>query len=137
MESEETLSLEHPSTTDFRVQSSESEMSAAEYQDNSASRLRVPALDLIRIFVVVGRRMSITLAAKDLCLTQPAISRQIKKLEDQLGVRLFIRGHRAISFTPEGRKLFDIGDALVVEFQNLVGAIKTSDYRVIRTGLFA
>ena len=49
---------------------------------------RLPSLDLLRGFVAVGRRMSITQAADDLCLTQSAVSRQIKALEEALGVKL-------------------------------------------------
>ena len=49
---------------------------------------RLLSLDLIRGFVAVGRRMSITLASQDLCLTQSAVSRQINALEEQLGVDL-------------------------------------------------
>ena len=51
---------------------------------------RLPSLDLIRGFVAVGRRMSITLAAQDLCLTQSAVSRQVLALEEMLGVRLLV-----------------------------------------------
>ena len=43
--------------------------------------VRLAPLDLIRGFVAVGRRMSITLAAQDLCLTQSALSRQVRALE--------------------------------------------------------
>lgn len=74
---------------------------------NALSRL--PSLDLIRGFVAVGRRMSITLAARDLFLTQSAVSRQIHALEDFLGTRLFVRRHRAIAFTADGERLFRVG----------------------------
>ena len=46
---------------------------------------RLASLDLTRCFVAVGRRMSITLAAQDLCLTQSAVSRQVQALEESLG----------------------------------------------------
>jgi DNA-binding transcriptional LysR family regulator len=85
--------------------------------------VRVPWLDLIRGFVAVGRRMSVTLAAQDLCVTQPAISRQIAALEDRLGVRLFVRGYRSISFTPEGERLFAVSDAGLAELQEVLGAL--------------
>ena len=45
---------------------------------------RLASLDLTRCFVAVGRRMSITLAAQDLCLTQSAVSRQVQALEESL-----------------------------------------------------
>ena len=61
------------------------------------SLVRLPSLDLIRGFVAVGRRMSITLAAEDLCLTQSAVSHQIRGLEAWFGAALFERsGNRAI-----------------------------------------
>lgn len=67
--------------------------------------LTLPPLDAIRGFVAVARRMSITLAAKDLCLTQSAVSRQIQSLEQHLGAPLLIRKHRAIDLTAEGEQL--------------------------------
>ncbi len=80
--------------------------------------VRLPPLDLIRGFVAVGRRMSVTLAAEDLCLTQSAVSRQIHSLEDALGVSLFHRGYRSISFTPAGERLFRTADAVVRQLQD-------------------
>ena len=91
--------------------------------------VRVPWLDLIRGFVAVGRRMSVTRAAQDLCVTQPAVSRQIAALEDRLGVRLFVRGYRSISFTPEGERLFAVSDAALTELQETLGTLVVRDPR--------
>ena len=85
--------------------------------------VRLSSLDLLRGFVAVGRRMSITLAAEDLCLTQSAVSRQIKALEGQLGVKLLIRGHRTIAFTPEGERLFRSADGALQQLQDVLGEI--------------
>ena len=85
--------------------------------------LKLASLDLIRGFVAVGRRMSITHAAEDLCLTQSAVSRQIGALEAHLGVRLFTRGYRAISFTPQGERLFRSADAAVQQLQDAMGEL--------------
>jgi len=87
---------------------------------------RLTSLDLIRGFVAVGRRMSITLAAEDLFLTQSAVSRQVRTLEEMLGVKLLVRGHRSIGFTPEGERLFRSADAAVKQLQGVVGAIRTN-----------
>jgi DNA-binding transcriptional LysR family regulator len=81
--------------------------------------VRLASLDLIRGFVAVGRRMSITLAAEDLCLTQSALSRQVHALEDLLGIALFKRGYRSISFTPEGERLFRTADTAVQQLQEV------------------
>lgn len=70
--------------------------------------LRLPPLDALRGFVAVARRMSITLAAQDLCLTQSAVSRQVQSLEDHLGTALFIRKHRALALTEAGEQLLHI-----------------------------
>ncbi|WP_431103973.1 LysR substrate-binding domain-containing protein [Roseateles noduli] len=85
--------------------------------------VRLSFLDLIRGFVAVGRRMSITLASQDLCLTQSAVSRQINALEEQLGVKLLVRGYRSITFTPEGERLFRSADGAVQQLQDVVGEI--------------
>ena len=52
---------------------------------------KLPSPDLLRSFVSVGRRMSITMAAQDLFLTQSAVSRQIRALETALGTKLICR----------------------------------------------
>lgn len=90
---------------------------------------RLPSLDLVRGFVAVGRRMSITLAAQDLCLTQSAISRQVHALEDILGVKLFVRGHRSIQFTAEGERLFRMADVSVQQLQDVLGSLDTRQQR--------
>lgn len=85
---------------------------------------QLTSLDLVRGFVAVGRRMSITLAAGDLCLTQSAVSRQVRTLEEMLGVKLFVRGHRSIAFTAEGERLFRRADEAVKQLQDIVGAVR-------------
>ncbi|WP_322045513.1 LysR substrate-binding domain-containing protein [Paraburkholderia sp. J67] len=85
--------------------------------------VKLPSLDFIRGFVAVGRRMSITLAAEDLCLTQSAVSRQVNALETMLGVRLLNRGYRSISFTPEGERLFRAAEGAVAQLQDVVDAL--------------
>jgi len=88
--------------------------------------LKLASLDLVRGFVAVGRRMSITHAAADLCLTQSAVSRQIAALEDHLGVRLFDRRYRAIAFTPEGERLFRSADGAVQQLQDVLGELSAA-----------
>src|SRR5579871_927295 len=95
----------------------------------SISVVRLPSMDLIRSFVAVGRRMSITLAAEDLYVTQSAVSRQIHALEEMLGVKLLVRGHRSITFTPEGERLFRVADTAVRQLQEAVGSISVTHDR--------
>lgn len=84
------------------------------------------SLDLLRGFVAAGRRMSITLAAQDLSLTQSAVSRQIRELERRLGTPLLRRGHRSIAFTPAGERLFRGADAALRQLQDLLGDVRSS-----------
>jgi len=62
----------------------------------------LPSLDFLRGLEAAGRRLSFTLAAEELFLTQSALSRQIKALEDALGVALFERRHRSLALTAKG-----------------------------------
>src|SRR5215831_2229091 len=66
---------------------------------------RLPSLDLLRGFAAAARHMSFTKAARELNVTQSAVSRQIKVLEDQLGIPLFRRLNRALVLTEEGQGL--------------------------------
>lgn len=65
---------------------------------------RLPPLTAVRAFEVVGRRLSITLAAQELYVTPGAVSRQIRALEHALGVQLLVRGHRQVALTPAGEE---------------------------------
>jgi LysR family transcriptional regulator, glycine cleavage system transcriptional activator len=63
------------------------------------------SLDLLRGFHAAARHLSFTRAAQELFLTQSAISRGIKSLEEQVGQPLFRRVHRALELTPAGQQL--------------------------------
>ncbi|HLS84784.1 MAG TPA: LysR substrate-binding domain-containing protein, partial [Burkholderiales bacterium] len=66
----------------------------------------LPPLDLLVGFEAAARHLSFTRAAEELFLTQSAISRQIKELEDGLGVALFERRHRALALTDAGKQFY-------------------------------
>ena len=95
--------------------------------DNALARL--PSLDLLRGFVAVARRLSVTQAAADLFLTQSAVSRQIRALEDHLGRPLFIRQHRALALTADGDRLYRLSDAWLTQLGAQIDALRQ------RTGL--
>ena len=73
---------------------------------DTIARDDLPRLDLLRSFAVAARRLSFTLAAQELALTQSAVSRQIQQLEEGLGVALFERRHRALALTPAGETMY-------------------------------
>jgi LysR family transcriptional regulator, glycine cleavage system transcriptional activator len=65
---------------------------------------RLPSLNGLRAFEAAARHLSFTQAASELNVTQTAISHQIRRLEDELGIRLFVRKNRALALTPEARE---------------------------------
>jgi LysR family transcriptional regulator, glycine cleavage system transcriptional activator len=66
--------------------------------------VRLPSLNGLRAFEAAARHLSFTQAASELNVTQTAISHQIRRLEEELGIRLFIRKNRALALTPEARE---------------------------------
>jgi len=62
---------------------------------------RLPSLNGLRAFEAAARHLSFTRAAAELNVTQTAISHQIRRLEEQLGIRLFLRRNRALALTRE------------------------------------
>jgi LysR family transcriptional regulator, glycine cleavage system transcriptional activator len=68
-------------------------------------RFRVPPLELIQGFEAAARTLSFTRAGEELGITQSAVSRQIRALEEHLGVALFERRPRSLALTEQGRAL--------------------------------
>lgn len=66
---------------------------------------RLPALSAMKVFEVVGQTRSFTRAAERLNLTQSAVSRQVRNLEEQLGETLVVRHHHHLELTPSGAEL--------------------------------
>lgn len=87
-------------------------------QNINFDRWRVMRVNLdvqsLRSFIKVGETKSFTRAAEALSLTQPAISQQIKRLEDLLGVVLFARENRQVLLTLEGEKLLGYAKDIVI-----------------------
>ena len=94
-------------------------------------------LDLYRIFYIVAKNGSISAAADVLFISQPAITFQIKKLEEQLGVSLFTRTKRGVTLTDEGKVLFDyVNNAIenIINGENALSNLKNLDSGIIRIG---
>ncbi len=84
----------------------------------------LPPLDALRGFVATARRLSITAAARDLCLTQSAVSRQIQALEARLGTPLLVRGKRQIALTDAGRQLFALASPWLDQLADLTVSLR-------------
>jgi len=92
----------------------------------------LPSLNALRVFESAARHLSFTIAGKELHITQSAVSRQVKCLEDELGVNLFLRHHRSITLTEKGETLLQISKPL---FDQLSDGMKklgenTSELRI-------
>ncbi|MDX1515098.1 MAG: LysR substrate-binding domain-containing protein [Gammaproteobacteria bacterium] len=64
----------------------------------------LPSFAGLRAFDAAARHLSFREAAEELCVTQSAISHQIRGLEDFLGCKLFLRGHNRINLSPAGER---------------------------------
>ena len=85
---------------------------------------------VLRYFLTVAREESFSRAADALYLSQPTLSRQIREMEDELGVQLLIRTNRNVRLTQEGQRLrkraqeiVDLMDKTQEEFANLEGEV--------------
>ena len=83
-----------------------------------------PSLADLRAFVTVGELQSFAAAAKALHLSQPALSRRISHLEDQLSVRLFDRTTRSVALTLLGRRFLDQVRGTVDDLDRSVASLR-------------
>src|ERR1051325_7438845 len=72
-------------------------------------RRSLPPLNALRSFDAAARHQSFTRAAEELCVTQGAVSHQVKALEIQLGVQLFKRARNGLMITDAGRDYSGVG----------------------------
>ena len=83
--------------------------------------MKLPPLNALRYFDIAAQTESFVRAAEHLHVTHGAVSRQIRLLEESLGVELFERRNRAIFLTPAGRALQGTTQAI---FEQLEGAVQ-------------
>src|SRR5437868_15111663 len=94
---------------------------------------RLPSLDLLASFEAAARHLSFTRAGAERFITQSAMSRQIRALEDELGVALFRRHHRALSLTEHGLRLQQTCTAVLEQLRATVGEIRAPGCRGVRS----
>jgi DNA-binding transcriptional LysR family regulator len=91
----------------------------------------------LRYFLAVGEALNLTRAAARLRVAQPALSRQIQDLEDEIGVDLLRRGSRGVMLTPEGRFFLEEVRELLKrtdESVEKVRALVRGEYRELHVG---
>lgn len=96
-----------------------------------SNRTKLPPLATLPAFSIAARTGSLTLTARELHLTPGAISRQIKFLEDTLGVQLFHRRHNAISLTDAGRQYLIHVNAALATLENGTRALLPDRVRLV------
>jgi DNA-binding transcriptional LysR family regulator len=116
------LSSDHPGAPASQVK-------AMQKKQLFADRLlaQMPSLRALKCFVTAARYESFTQAAEVLCVTQAAISRQIKELEDSLEVALFERTGRHIALTDAGRILYNASYLSIMNIAEAAQAVRRTD----------
>ena len=84
-------------------------------------------LRVLRYFLEVAHTGTLTAAATKLNVTQPALSRQLKLLETELGVTLINRDHKPVSLTPEGIYLAKQAEDLIAIADKTVTNLQSKD----------
>jgi DNA-binding transcriptional LysR family regulator len=92
---------------------------------------RLPPLDLLASFEAAARHLSFTKAAAERFVTQSAMSRQMRALEDDLGTPLFARRHRALALTEAGTRLFAVCGVVLLQLRGTVRELRTPSQREV------
>lgn len=92
-------------------------------------RLRkLPSIDLLRSFDAAARHLSFTKAGDELFITQSAVSRQLKSLEETLGVALFFREIRKLRLTEAGYRLHQTVDSVLKQLEATIDTLSAADH---------
>ncbi|ARU88906.1 LysR substrate-binding domain-containing protein [Pseudomonas sp. M30-35] len=89
----------------------------------------LPPLNPLKAFEAAARLSSLTHAADELNVSQVAVSRQVRVLEDYLGIALFRRLHRSIELTREGKELYEGISTAFQDISNAAGRVSRRAHR--------
>lgn len=84
-------------------------------------------LNQMKYFIAVARCLNFTEAAKSLFITQPALSRQIAAMEEELGTELFVRDRKTLKLTPGGSILYNGLPELLKTYGNLINEARNAN----------
>lgn len=87
----------------------------------------LPSLSSLYCFASAAKHLSFTLAADELHISQSAVSHRIRKLEGELGFKLFQRLTRRLTLTEEGRHLFSVLRSALVDIDNEINNIRSKE----------
>jgi DNA-binding transcriptional LysR family regulator len=94
----------------------------------------------LRYFIAVAEELNFTRAAEKLNVSQPPLSRQIRQLEEEVGVQLFARDHRGVFLTPPGEIFLREARLLIAQMERALDAVRPSakeEGGVVRVGVAA
>lgn len=94
-------------------------------------------LEYYRVFYQAAKLGSITMAAEQLCISQPAVSQAVKQLETALGSRLFVRTSKGVHLTQEGQLLYgyvERGLTMIVDGEQTLRRMQDLDTGEVRIG---
>ncbi len=95
-------------------------------------------MEMYKVFYHVAEKGSFTAAAKTLFVSQPAVTKSVKGLEEDLGVKLFIRKGQGIELTDEGHALYSYVQTAFLQLEQgerIVRQMKDKDTGMIRIGI--
>ncbi|ASI93684.1 DNA-binding transcriptional regulator DsdC [Vibrio rotiferianus] len=84
-------------------------------------------LSKLHTFEVAARHNSFSLAAEELSMTPSAISHRISKLEEELGIMLFLRSHRKVALTEDGERIYSAVNRILNEINQELSDVKNGD----------
>jgi len=80
----------------------------------------LPEIQLLQAAIVLAEELNFSRAAERLHIQQPTLSRQILRLESQLGVRLFVRNHQSVELTEAGRHFVEGARTVLLDVEHVV-----------------
>lgn len=98
-----------------------------QHSEPDQTLIRMPSLRAIKSFVAAAKYQSFTRAAEALCVTQAAISRQIRELEAYLGTELFIRSGRAVKLSADGLVFYDAAQLSFINISQAAERIRSKN----------
>ena len=78
------------------------------------------SIQRLPVFLSAAKHLNFTKAAEEHCISQTAVSQQIKQLEQELGFSLFVRANRGVTLTPAGKAFYRQCGQLMREYQSAV-----------------
>lgn len=114
------------------------ELSCLSDEQGSTCRIRGVELRHIRYFIAVAEYLNFSKAAEQLHIAQPPLSRQIRQLEDDLGVALFLRNKRRVELTKAGVAFLEEARRLIVQVGHAAEAARHAqegESGIVRIGI--